>query len=163
MNRIALAASVAAVLLTGGCGGVPRSTPEPAEQSPPATSTAPSSAGTTASAPALTSGTIVVSQQGTTPAKTLWYLRVEDMSAKPLLEQAFPNQRIALNQAFPAGNYRMLVWNRPCDDACPTSGESGLGQLQQVCGAKLDLTAGQQTQAAAVVNPDGTCTVKVTA
>lgn len=161
MNRLALAASVAAVLLTGGCGGEPRSIPPPAEQSAPATSTTPSSAGTTASAPARISGTIVVSQQGSTPAKTLWYLRVEDMSGKPLLEQAFPNQQIALNRAFPAGGYRVMVWNRPCEGACPTSGESGLGSLQQVCGSHLALTAGQQAKAAAVIKPDGTCTIKV--
>ena len=155
MNRVPLALSVAAVLLTGGCGGGSRSAP-PADQ--PATA---ASASTTAAAPARTAAGIVVSQQGATPAKTLWYLRVEDMSAKPLLEKAFPNQPIALNQSFPAGGYRVVAWYRPCSGVCPTTGESGLGPLQQVCGAQLDLTAGRQAKAAAVINADGTCTIKV--
>jgi hypothetical protein len=143
-----------------GCGGAPHSTPPPAEQSSTA---APLSAGTTVSAPSRTSGNLVVSQQGNTPAKTLWYLRVEDMTAKPLLEQAFPNQRIALDRAFPVGRYRVMVWYRTCGGSCPTTGESGLGPLQQICGAQLDLTAGRQVKATALINPDVTCTVKVTA
>lgn len=123
----------------------------------------PTSRGTTASAPSRASGRIVVTQQGSAPAKTLWYLRVEDTTAKPLLESAFPNRRIALDRDFPAGVYRVIVWYRPCEGLCPTTGESGLGALQQVCGAQVQLTAGQRARATAVIDSDATCTVKVSA
>lgn len=83
------------------------------------------------------------------------------MAAKPLLEKAYPGRRIALSQPLPAGPYRLLVWNRPCAGACPTSGEKGLGPLQDVCGAQLKMPSGRQLKVSAAIGADGTCSVKV--
>jgi hypothetical protein len=158
--RLALVVSAAAVLLMSGCGGPPQSsTPAGTPISAPA-SPSPQTP-VTAAVPASTTGTLQVAQQGDTPASMVWYLRVEDLAAKPLMERAYYGQPIAFSQAFPAAGYRIVVWSRPCDGACPVSGEAGLGPLKQVCGAKLELTAGVETNATAVLTTDGGCTVRV--
>ncbi|WP_157630307.1 MULTISPECIES: hypothetical protein [Kribbella] len=88
-------------------------------------------------------------------------MRIEDTTAKPLLEQAYPGQPISVTRALPPGVYRVIVWHRPCTGDCPTTGEDGLGPLGQVCGAKLDLTSGAKLQATAQIKTDGGCAIKV--
>jgi hypothetical protein len=102
-----------------------------------------------------------VTQDGEAPSNTLWYLRIEDTAAKPILEHAYPGQRISATHSLPPGGYRVIVWHRPCTHTCPTTGEDGLGPLARVCGARLDLKPGVEQQATAVITPDGGCTVKV--
>jgi hypothetical protein len=104
---------------------------------------------------------LVVDQQGVAPARTLWSLRIEDTSAKPIVEQIFHGGRIAFRRSIPGGNYRLIVWSRPCEGSCPATGEAGLGQLQEVCGAELTLTAGPPAKATAVLANDGSCTIKI--
>ncbi len=135
MNRAFLLVPVAAVLL-GGCGGSP-----PAEQQH--------------------TGTVEVKQQGTPPQRTAWYLRIEDMEAKPVTEHAYPNAAIALTQQLSAGDYRVISWNRPCADTCPSSGENGLGPLSEVCGAPIKVTEGVRVSATVVIESEGSCSVRV--
>ncbi|GAB3930321.1 hypothetical protein GCM10029976_031870 [Kribbella albertanoniae] len=154
MNRLALVVSAAAVLLTGGCGGPPSSPSTGASE--PVTSTALP----TAASAAVGGSTITVAQEGQSPPNTLWYLRIEDTAAKPVLEQAYPGQPISVTRTLPPGAYRVVVWHRPCTGRCPTVGEDGLGPLGQVCGAKLDLTPGAKLQATAQIKADGGCAIK---
>ncbi|HEV2779074.1 MAG TPA: hypothetical protein VGX25_06685 [Actinophytocola sp.] len=133
MNRIRILVPVAAALL-GGCGGSPADQP---------------------------TGTLDVGQQGTAPPRTAWYLRIETTDAKPIVEHTYPNAPIALTQDLAVGNYRVISWNRPCSDACPASGDNGLGPLSQVCGAPVTVTKGTRVSATVVINTDGTCSVRV--
>lgn len=158
MNRIALVASAAALFVTG-CGGSPPTDtsslqPRAAEQS---SVTSPSGKAPTSA----DGGTLVVGQAGTAPTRMLWSLRVEDLTAKPLAEQIFHQSRISFTRSFPTGNYRVIVWSRPCDGTCPSEGETGLGPLKEVCGAQVTLAAGRPTGATAVLATDGSCTIKV--
>jgi hypothetical protein len=147
-------ASAAALLITG-CGGSPQTTPPPqaTQASQPTQSASALNAASQAS--------LVVDQQGTRPARTLWSIRIEDTTAKAVAEQLFHADRITLSRKLPTGTYRIIVWSRPCDDTCPTSGEKGLGPLRDVCGGQVTVTTGQQTKATAVLANDGTCTVKL--
>ncbi|MGW5193404.1 hypothetical protein ACWEOO_29425 [Kribbella sp. NPDC004138] len=162
MNRLVLA-SVAVVLLSG-CGGSPQPSSS-ATQIAAATQTAPPlttpSEQTSHVAGASAAAGLVVGQQGSTAAHTLWSLRIEDTSAKPIVEQIFNGGRIAFSRSIPGGNYRVIVWSRPCEGACPATGEAGLGQLQEVCGAQVTLAPGRPTKSTAVLANDGTCTIKI--
>jgi hypothetical protein len=123
---------VAAALL-GGCGGSPADQP---------------------------SGTLEVGQEGTAPARTAWYLRIETTDADPVTEHAYPTPPITLTRQLAVGTYRVISWNRPCTDNCPSSGENGLGPLSQVCGAPVTITQGNRVSATVVINTDGTCSVR---
>ena len=149
----------AAVLLLAGCGGSPKVASEP---SAPSTAQMPvaRTAGTPSSA-AVAPGTLMVSQQGSTPARTIWYLRIEDLSARTMFEQSY-SQPIALSKTFAEGQYRAIVWHRACEKTCPAHGEQGLGPLEQVCGAKVAVAAAATVKAVAVVGADGSCSIKVT-
>lgn len=133
MNRTILVVPVAAALL-GGCGGSPADQP---------------------------TGTLDVGQEGTAPARTAWYVRIETMDAKPVTEHAYPNAPITLTQQLSTGSYRVISWNRPCADACPSSGEHGLGPLSEVCGAPVNVTQGTRVSATVVIGSEGTCSVRV--
>ena len=123
-----------AALLLAGCGGSPAAQP---------------------------TGTLEVAHEGTQPPLTAWYVRIETMDADPVTEHAYPNGPIELTERLATGKYRVISWNRPCADACPTEGEQGLGPLSQVCGTPVTITDGTRTAATVVINQDGTCTVRV--
>jgi 2-polyprenyl-6-methoxyphenol hydroxylase-like FAD-dependent oxidoreductase len=106
-------------------------------------------------------GTLTVSQQGSTPVRTVWYLRIEDLAARTMVEQS-SLQPIALSKTLAEGQYRVIVWHRACEKTCPAHGEQGLGPLEQVCGAKVTVAAATTVRAVAVVGADGSCAIKVT-
>lgn len=133
MNRTRILVPAAAVLLSG-CGGAPADQP---------------------------TGTLDVAQEGTAPARTAWYLRIETRQADPVTEHAYPNTPITLTRQLTTGDYRVVSWNRPCTDTCPTTGENGLGPLSEVCGAPVTITEGTRVSATVIVNADGSCTVRV--
>lgn len=163
MNRLVLA-SVAVVLLSG-CGGSPQPSSSATQIAPATQTTAPPlttpSEQTSHVVSASAAAGLVVEQQGRTADHTLWSLRIEDASAKPIVEQLFNGGRIAFSRSIPGGKYRVIVWSRPCEGACPATGEAGLGQLQEVCGAQVTLAPGRPTKSTAVLANDGTCTVKI--
>lgn len=133
MNPTRILVPAAAVLL-GGCGGSPANQP---------------------------TGTLDVGQEGTAPARTAWYVRIETTDAKPVTEHAYPNAPITLTQQLAVGDYRVVSWNRPCSDVCPSTGEDGLGPLSQVCGGPVTVTQGARVSATVVIGSDGTCSVRV--
>ena len=133
MNRFRILVPVAAVLLSG-CGGSPTAAP---------------------------TGTLDVGQEGTAPAHTAWYVRIETTDAEPVTEHTYPKPPINLTQQLDAGDYRVVSWNRPCADVCPSSGEKGLGPLSQVCGAPVTVAEGTRVSAMVVIGTDGTCSVRV--
>ncbi|GLZ27846.1 hypothetical protein Lesp02_00360 [Lentzea sp. NBRC 105346] len=141
MIRLLIAVPVAAVLL-GGCGGSP-STVE------------------SAATPSSSDGTIVVAQEGSAPARTQWYVRIETTKAESVTEAAYPNAPIALTKQLPAGQYRVISWHRTCSGACPASGEDGLGPLEEVCGAATTVTPGGRVAATVVIDAEGGCSVRV--
>lgn len=143
MNRFFLLVPVVAALI-GGCGGSPPATP---------------AAGLTQTAAEGDSGTLVVEQDGRRPRLTAWYVRIETAGAATVAEAAYPRDAIALTKQLPAGKYRVISWHRPCSDSCPASGETGLGPLQQVCGAKVDVTGGARVTATVRIAAGGTCSI----
>ncbi|MEV6524501.1 hypothetical protein AB0M43_21315 [Longispora sp. NPDC051575] len=149
MRSVVLLVPVAALLLAG-CGGQP---PSPRPSAAIASSAAP--------APRGTSGTLVINQSGAAPARTAWYARVETPDAKPLTEAAFPQGPITLTKELTAGKYRVIAWHRACADVCPTTGEKGLGPLEEVCGATVTVTAGATLTATVTIDAEGTCAVAV--
>lgn len=132
MRRLVLV--TAAAVLLGGCGGSPAAQP---------------------------TGTLDVTQEGTAPAHTAWYVRVETTDAEPVTEHAYPTPPITLTQQLATGRYRVISWNRPCANTCPKSGEKGLGPLSQVCGTPVTITEGTRVSATVVIGTDGTCSVRV--
>ncbi|NUR29400.1 MAG: hypothetical protein HOV83_26735 [Catenulispora sp.] len=160
MKRLVLAATAAAVLLTSGCGG-PHSTPTTARGTTPTVSVTSPPAGTTPASAMPAIGTVRVIQQGATPARSVWSVRLEDMTAKPQLERSYPGKPIALVYSLPVGTYRVMAWSRPCEGRCPATGEAGLGPLGQVCGAQVEITVRREVKAAAVITPDGNCSFKI--
>jgi len=139
--RLLLLVSAAAVLLAG-CGGQPHAHP-----STPATTS--------------TTGTLVVSQQGDAPEHTLWYVRIENLHAEPLVEKSFPAGPIRLTKALRAGRYRVISWYRECSGTCPTTGEHGLGPLEQVCGAVAAIKAGAKVTARVTIGDKANCSVRI--
>jgi hypothetical protein len=133
VNPTRILVPVAAVLL-GGCGGSPADQP---------------------------TGTLDVGQEGTAPARTAWYLRIETTNAEPVTEHAYPNGTITLTQQLATGDYRVISWNRPCAEVCPSTGENGLGPLSEVCGAPVTIVEGARVSATVVINADGGCSVHV--
>jgi hypothetical protein len=107
-------------------------------------------------------GTLAVSQAGTQPALTLWYLRIESMAAEPLFERTYPGRAIAQSRLLEPGDYRVIAWHRNCSDTCPSTGEAGLGPLEQVCGAKITITPRARTGVTVAIDNQGGCAVKVT-
>lgn len=105
-------------------------------------------------------GTLLITQQGAAPAKTVWYARIETMNAEPVAQAGFPAGPIALTRDLPAGKYRAMSWHRACSATCPASGEEGLGPLQEVCGAPVTLNAGARITLTVVIDPEGTCTIQ---
>ncbi|MGH3645663.1 MAG: hypothetical protein ACRDTM_00555 [Micromonosporaceae bacterium] len=150
-HRLLVSAAVALFLL-GGCGGAAPPESEPASPSAPATTT-----------PASGAATLTVGQSGTAAPRTIWYVRIESMAAKPLVEKGFSGTSIALNQQLEPGEYRVISWWRQCRNVCPTSGEKGLGPLEQVCGAVVNLPAGAHVTATVTIKEDGGCTVRSSA
>jgi hypothetical protein len=139
MIRVLLAVPVAAVLL-GGCGGSPSTAEQQVSSS---------------------EGTIVVAQEGTTPAGTQWYVRIETTKSEPVTESAYPNAPIALTKQLSAGQYRVISWHRACTNTCPTTGEEGLGPLEDVCGAATTVAAGNRVTATVAIEAEGGCSVRV--
>ncbi|MGH3735073.1 MAG: hypothetical protein ACRDT6_05565 [Micromonosporaceae bacterium] len=150
MTARTLLAAAAVALLLGGCGGA----------APDAGPTGPTG-GTSPSTPASGQGTLNVDQSGTAAPNTIWYVRIESMNAEPLTENGYPGQAIALSQQLDPGQYRVISWWRQCQSTCPTSGEQGLGPLEQVCGAVVTLAPGARVTATVVIGDDGGCTVRV--
>lgn len=137
MTRTLLVLPVAAALIAG-CGGQ-----EPAGD-------VPEPAGT---------GTLVVGQDGVAPERTKWYLRIEAEKAAVVDERSFTGA-ISWQGALPPGKYRVVGWQRPCAQECPESGEQGLGDLAQVCGAIVDVTIGARISATVAIADDGGCEVR---
>ncbi len=142
MIRVLLTGFAATVLLAG-CG-------ESAGSATTATRTLP------------VPGTLAVSQGGTSPARTLWYLRIESMAAEPLFERNYPGQPIAQSRLLEPGEYRVIAWHRRCSGTCPSSGEAGLGPLEQVCGAKITIAPRTRTAVTVAIDNQGACAMKVT-
>ncbi|MGH3714034.1 MAG: hypothetical protein ACRDT4_11325, partial [Micromonosporaceae bacterium] len=113
-----------------------------------------------AALPSGDTGTLTVGQSGTASTRTIWYVRIESMAAKPLVEKGFPGQPIALTQALEPGRYRVISWYRTCQSVCPTSGEQGLGPLEQVCGAQVTVAKGERVTATVKITADG-CSIEV--
>jgi len=129
-----------------------------ASPSPSITSPAPG----TASAPVASAGHLLVGQKGTL-AGNLWYLRIESAKGANLNEQAFPAGSIALDKPLPQGDYRVISWRRTCTATCPSTGDKGLGPLQDVCGALVHISTGKTAQVKVAINPDGSCSISKTA
>lgn len=142
-----LVSAVAALLLLGGCGGAASPDATPSETGSP-------------SVAASGTGTLVVGQSGTAAPKTIWYVRIESMAAEPLTEKGFPGAAISLKEQLAPGQYRVISWWRTCRSACPSSGEKGLGPLEQVCGAVVTVAADARVTATVVIKADGGCTVR---
>lgn len=151
--RLLVLASVAAALLAG-CGGGPQHSADAghdAEHSA-AHSDAPVAAGS--------GSTLVIGQQGTLPPRTAWYVRVETPHGETVTETGFPDGKITLTQPLKPGKYRVVVWDRPCEQTCPTKGEQGLGELDKVCGKLLTLAKGDKVTATVALNEQGGCEVR---
>ncbi|WP_412542951.1 hypothetical protein R8Z50_10855 [Longispora sp. K20-0274] len=149
MRSLALLVPVA-VLLLAGCGGQPSAThaAETSARPVPAATTSPG-----------TDGTLEIGQDGAAPPNTLWYARIETPESKVVVESAYPAGPIALTKQLAAGRYRVIAWHRACTGACPTSGEKGLGPLEEVCGAVVTVTAAARVTARVVIDGDGACMV----
>lgn len=139
MIRALLVLPVAAALIAG-CGGQ-----EPAGNVP-----GPAAGAATA--------TLVVGQRGVAPDRTKWYLRIETDQAGLVDERSFTGA-ISWEGALEPGRYRVVSWQRPCAGECPQSGDAGLGDLAQVCGAAVDLISGARSTATVAIAADGTCAV----
>lgn len=150
----ALVSAVVAVLL-GGCGGAAATDPA---TGPAADSTA--AAPTVTADPAGRAGTLRVGQQGDTPERTVWYVRIETPRAEPLAEQGFPAAPIQLVRRLAPGQYRVISWWRACRGPCPGEGEQGLGPLEDVCGALVTVVAGRSVTATVETGEQG-CEVTV--
>ena len=153
---------LAAALLLAGCGEAPAHT---AVKTLGASSSTPSTPPTTAGMAAATAaagGRLLVGQKGTLAAN-VWYLRIEDAKGALVAEQAFPSGSISVERTLPQGDYRVVSWRRACKGTCPTTGESGLGALQDVCGALVQIGANQIARVEVAINPDGSCAVSKTA
>jgi hypothetical protein len=148
VNRLALLVPAAAALLAA-CGG------------PPPTVAPPSSTAMSTSVSSPDVGTVVVRQDGTAPERTAWYVRIETGKAELVAEYAFPGRPISLTKQLPIGDYRIISWHRPCESACPTSGEKGLGPLAEVCGTPVTLRQGKEQTATVAIDPSGSCSVAV--
>ncbi|MGH3712646.1 MAG: hypothetical protein ACRDT4_04185 [Micromonosporaceae bacterium] len=136
--------AVAAVLLIlGGCGGAASDGRADAEDR--------------ADAP---TATLTVGQSGTTAPQTVWYVRVETTKAKSVAEKGVPGEEISLTVPLEPGTYRVISWWRKCQSVCPTSGEQGLGPLEQVCGAPVTVTERQKVSVTVTFEADN-CSVKV--
>ena len=165
--RRALFTGFAATVLLAGCGEAGGSAQQPSAQSSTPTTSATTPAVTTSAVTAATKtlpvpGTLAVSQAGTQPARTLWYMRIESMAAEPLFERNYPGHPIAQSRILEPGEYRVIAWHRSCSGTCPSSGEAGLGALEQLCGAKITITPRTRTAVTVAIDSEGTCAMKVT-
>jgi len=164
--KLIVIAGFAAAGLLSGCGGsassdqpaagtsvTAASTPSPtAAASTPTTSTSVGGPGAQA-----VPGTIAVRQRGTQPAKTLWFLRVENPAAKPLFEHRYAGMAISQTLSYKQGDYRVIAYSRPCSDTCPATGEDGLGELAEVCGIKVHVTPAGRVPVTVSFAKDGNC------
>ena len=141
---------LAAALLLAGCG-------EPPAPNSTTAGMASASVGM-ASASVVSAGRLVVGQKGTL-AHNVWYVRIESTKGARVSEQAFPSGSISVDSPLPQGDYRVVSWRRACDKTCPTTGEGGLGPLQDVCGAVVQISANQAARVEVAINPDGSCAV----
>jgi len=160
--RRALFTGFAATVLLAGCGEAGGSAQQPSAQSSTPTTSATTPAVTAATKTLPVPGTLAVSQAGTQPARTLWYMRIESMAAEPLFERNYPGHPIAQSRLLEPGQYRVIAWHRRCSDTCPSAGETGLGPLEQVCGVRITIAPRIRTAVTVAIDNQGTCTMKVT-
>lgn len=151
MNRLLPLVPVAAVLI-GGCGGSPPQTQAHA----PAADAAVARAGSAAAS----EGTLVVGQRGSTAVPAKWFVRVESGTGAKVVERGFAGGAVELTRSLAVGEYRVIAWQRPCEAACPESGEKGLGPLREVCGTPVDIAAGARVPVTVVVGGEGSCSVE---
>lgn len=147
MKRLLPLVSAAAVLLAG-CGGQPQPVPTPAVAKPLSPATAVGEP-----------GTLIIGQQGTIPPRTAWYTRIETPTAVVVAETAHLTGPIALARALAAGRYRVIAWHRTCADTCPITGEQGLGPLEEICGALVEVKEKATLTATIAIDPVGACSV----
>jgi hypothetical protein len=107
------------------------------------------------------SGTLSITQEGSSPPLTEWYTRIENQDGQSLAENSYPTGQIAMTRQLPAGKYRVISWHRPCTGTCPSSGEHGLGPVGEVCGAPLEISAGATITATVLIDAEGACAVRV--
>jgi hypothetical protein len=89
----------------------------------------------------------------------MWFVRIESPGSEPLAEAGFPDRPVSFTRELPTGQYRVIAWQRPCDGACPASGEKGLGPLDEVCGTTVSVAGGRRVDAVVQISSDGGCTV----
>jgi len=93
----------------------------------------------------------------------VWYVRIENSKGAIVTEEAFPSGSIYVDSPLPKGKYRVISWRRPCETTCPTTGESGLGPLADVCGALVHVSVDKSVRVEVAINPDETCQISKTA
>lgn len=87
------------------------------------------------------------------------YVRIETPQGKTVTEKEF-RAPIRFKQSLAPGLYRVMTWRRDCADTCPDSGEKGLGDPVNVCGAKAEVRADAVTPARIRLTPDADCTLE---
>jgi hypothetical protein len=90
-------------------------------------------------------------------------VRIENSKGATVSEQAFPSGSISVDSPLSKGDYRVISWRRPCDTTCPTTGESGLGDLADVCGRLVHVSVDKSVRVEVAINPDESCQISKTA
>jgi hypothetical protein len=78
------------------------------------------------------------------------YVRLESANGRVVAARTIQDSRALiplLRQPLPAGAYRFVSYQRPCEGACPRRGERGLGRPALRCNATIEIVASETVTA----------------
>jgi hypothetical protein len=97
-------------------------------------------------------GFLIVDQQleGFFTEGAFAYMKLKSAGGPVITERLLRDTRILLpllRQRLPAGGYRLVSYQRPCEGACPRRGERGLDPPTLRCEASVEIAAGETVTA----------------